>query len=199
MNKYFGLYELKSMSIPTVPWKMFSAETVLDENYLWSIRVAVEDENDINLPRLIGAISETAAKKGKELLEDYKSRGMVIYYPYFIADKSGVLDISNDITVIEAVDKDLWNLVSFGRKDITIFISNEKGKETLRFNGDKDFLDQHELNELKRYVEIFKGRFRDDISEGKSIYAEWSFAYNTDIFNIPIGERYIVFYELRSI
>ena len=120
---------------------------------------------------------------------------MVIYYPYFIADKSGVIDVKNNRTVIEAVDKDLWNLVTHGKKDITIIL--EDGAE--KCIGAKGFLSDEEFNILLKYINRIKSYYRGLMSEGKSIIAEWSFAYNTDIDHKPLGEKYLVFYELRSI
>lgn len=199
MNKYLGFYELKVISIPTVPWEQFSEDTELDGDLLWTVRVAVEDSNDLNLPRLIGANSEEAVRKGRELLERYKGRGIVIYYPYFIAHKSGVLEISSGRTVIEAVDRDLWNLVTYGRKDVSIVIINQSGCESLEFHGNDSFLTDVEIAELRKYAAVIKGRFREELSEGRSVFAEWSFAFSTDTSGKPIGERYLIFYELRTV
>ncbi len=195
MNKLMGFYELKDINIPTVPWEMYSRDVMLDSSMLWTIRVAVKSGDDLNLPRAVGVTAEVAAEKGIALLEKYKDTGMVIYYPYFIADKSGVIDIRADRTVIEAVDKDLWNLVTHGRKDVTII----HGGDSVKYAGDKEFLSEEELELLNKYINRIKSYYREEISEGKSIIAEWSFAYNTDIDHKPLGEKYLVFYELRSI
>ncbi|MGI6668720.1 MAG: hypothetical protein ACOX4M_04680 [Acetivibrionales bacterium] len=90
MNKYIGFYELKSINLPAVPWRKFTADTVLDGNLLWTVRVALEDGNDLNLPRAVGVPADEAVKKGISFLEQYGENGMVVYYPYFIAEKSGV-------------------------------------------------------------------------------------------------------------
>lgn len=199
MNKYLGFYQLKALSLPTVPWEQFTAETKLDEKLLWTVRVAVLDSNDLNLPRVIGANSAEACRKGRELLDRYSDRGLVIYYPYFIAEKSGVLEINSSRTVIEAVDKDLWNLVTYGRKDVTIVISAECGCETVQYHGDSCFLSKDEIDEIRKHASVIKGKFREDLTEGRSVFAEWSFAYNTDAVNKPIGDRFLVFYELRTV
>ena len=199
MNKYFGFYELKTISIPTVPWRIFTRETELDSNLLWTVRVALEDNSDLNLPRIVGSRSDEAVRMGNEFLDRFSSRGIVLFYPYFIAEKSGMLEISSDRTVIEAVDKDLWNLVTYGRKNITIILSHKPNMEECQYYGDSSFLCDNDICELKEYASIIKGRFRDELSEGKSILAEWSYAYNTDIRHEPIGAKYLIFYELRSI
>jgi hypothetical protein len=190
-----GFYELKDINIPTVPWERYSSDVALDKSMLWTIRVAVKNGDDLNLPRAVGVTAEEASEKGSALLEKYKDSGMVIYYPYFIADKSGVIDISSGQTVIEAVDKDLWNLVTHGRKDITIILKECDAK----YIGDESFLTGEELDILQKYINRIKAYYRGVMSEGKSIIAEWSFAYSTDIDHKPLGEKYLVFYELRSL
>lgn len=202
MNKYMGFYELKSLSIPTVPWKLFDTDAVLDPQLLWTVRVATIAGSDLNLPRAVGVDADEACLKGRAFVEEYRNKGMVIYYPYFIAEKSGILDMNSERTVIEAVDKDLWNLVTYGRKDVTVITAagmNEGSARVLRFEGDNAFMEPGELEELLRYGSVIRGRFRDEINEGSSILAEWSYAYNTDISRRPVGERYLVFYELRGI
>jgi hypothetical protein len=221
-----GFYELKAINIPTVPWKSFTRDTALDEGLLWTVRVALEEGNDMNLPRAVGVMADEAFKKGNEFLDLIKDKGIVIYYPYFIAEKSGVLDISNERIIIEACDKDLWNLVTYGRKNVTLVLSNRLGAgsptktaeqtepeeaaetpggmsqtgyiKSCR-DGDASFLTQDEIEELKKYSSIIGGRYREELNEGKSVLAEWSYAYNTDTGHKPEGSRYLIFYELRDV
>lgn len=218
MNKYMGFYELKSINLPAVSWRKFTADTVLDGNLLWTVRVALEDGNDMHLPRAIGVPADEAVKKGISFLEQYGDNGMVIYYPYFIAEKSGVLDINSRRTVIEAVEKDLWNLVTYGKKNVSIIIPVEKTSRMQKYYadgaflpdaepdtggmeifGDAAFLNREEIDELVRSASIIRGRFRDELNEGSAILAEWSYAYNTDTDHKPLGLKYLVFYELRGI
>ena len=195
MNKYMGFYELKSINLPSVPWRLFTADTAPDGNLLWTVRVAVERDNDLNLPRAVGVSAGEAIRRGNELLRKYKGKGIVIYYPYFIAQKSGVLDIGPGRTVIEAVDGDLWNLVTYGRKNVTAMIDSG-GR---RYLGDEAFLSPEETDELLKYGAVIRGRYRDILNEGGSVLAEWSYAYDTDTGRRPTGERYLVFYELRRV
>lgn len=222
MNKFMGFYELKSLNIPTVPWKLFSTDAVLDPQLLWTVRVATAAGDDLHLPRAVGIEAEEAYLKGRAFAEEFYNKGMVIYYPYFIAEKSGVLDMNSERTVIEAVDKDLWNLVTYGRKDVTVIVpsgymqntdesvqvrtgsgssegSGACNERTLFFEGDSGFIKPEELSELLRFGSVIRGRFRDNINEGGSILAEWSYAYSTDISHQPVGSRYLVFYELRGV
>jgi hypothetical protein len=201
-----GFFELRSAGIPSVDWKIFTRDTVLDRGLLWTIRVAVESGNDTNLPRLVGACADEAGKKGRELLNRFAGNGMVVYYPYFIAEKSGIIDVNNERTIIEAVDKDLWNLVTSGMKDVTAIIRNpgsngssSSNSPSVEIIGNRDFLSQYELKELMRCADIIKGSFRDEVNQGKSVIAEWSYAYDTNIANKPVGQRHLVFYELKSV
>lgn len=196
MNKYMGFFELKALNVPSVPWDTFTSDTVLDKELLWTIRVATAAGNDLNLPRAVGVDSEEAQARGRELLREYGEKGIVIYYPYFIAEKSGVLDINSQRLVIEAVDKDLWNLVTYGRKDVTVIV---RADGDMQMTGDSRFLTPDEISELMRYGAVIRGRFREEISGGASVLAEWSYAYSTDIRRKPVGQRYLVFYELRGL
>lgn len=202
MNKYMGFYELKALNIPSVPWKLFTSDTVLDEGLLWTVRVATAAGDDLNLPRAVGVDHAQAMAKGREFLREYGDKGIVVYYPYFIAEKSGVLDINNKRLVIEAVDRDLWNLVTYGRKDVTIIVPADRNGalgEEMHISGDCGFLTGEEIRELMKYGAVIRGRFREEISGGASVLAEWSYAYSTDIRREPMGPRYLVFYELRGL
>lgn len=196
MNKYMGFFELKALEIPAVKWCEFKTDTRLDDNLLWTVRVAVENSFDMHLPRLVGVTSDEALRGGKEFLERYTPGGIVIYYPYFIAEKSGNMMVSCNKTVIEAIKGDLWNLTTHGRNaDVTIIFGNNETK----YNGNREFLCEQTFNRLLCCASKIRAHFRDEISGGSSILAEWSLAYNTDIDRKPIGDKYLVFYELRSI
>lgn len=195
INKLMGFYELKALNIPTIPWERFSKGTSLDGSFLWTIRLALKSGTDVNLPRAVGVTAEEAVSAAERFLEMYGDNGLVIYYPYFIADKSGVIDIGSHRTVIEAVERDLWNLVTHGRKNVTITL----GGGGRVYSGDPDFLSEEELDLLNNSISRIKANYRGLLSEGKSIVAEWSFAYSTGIDHKPFGRKYLVFYELRSI
>ena len=195
MNKYMGFYELKYIGLPSVPWKEFKYDTKLDDNILWTLRVAIEGSNDLNLPRYIGISSKDAYVYGKTLIEKYNGTGLIVYYPYFVAEKSGVMEISMNCTVIEAVKGDLWNFVTLGHKDVNIRITDNNKI----VNGDTKFLSNNEIDEITKYCSKIKYEYKELMYEGKSIITEWSYAYKSDINKNKIGERYLVFYELRSL
>ncbi|WP_352400131.1 hypothetical protein [Anaerotignum sp.] len=195
MNKLMGFYELNNMNLPSIPWREYSKDVVLDDKLLWTIRSAVYQGNDLNLPRLVGITSFEAKVFADSLLDRLGGNGIVIYYPFFIAKKSGNLNVFSDAVVIEAVKDDLWNLVTHAKVDVTIQI-NEDGEFQ---KGNAEFLTEDEKNNLLIYVGEIRKLFRDDLFEGKSILLEWSFAQNSSIDKMPIGKEYLVFYEARTV
>lgn len=38
MNKLMGFLELKEMCLPVIPWKQYTGQEELDDEYLWTIR-----------------------------------------------------------------------------------------------------------------------------------------------------------------
>jgi len=197
MNKLEGFYALKGMGIPTVPWLPFTGQETLDVNLLWTVRVAVQDGNDFNLPRAVGVTAEEAIRIGKEYINRFSTDDLVIYYPYFIALKSGVIDLQDNQTIIEAVDKDLWNLTTFGRQDETIIIDHLSGG--ISIFGDAAFLTDIEKIELRSYANKIRAFSRDYIFAGSSVMVEWSYAVNTNVKREIIGEQYLVFTECKVV
>lgn len=195
MNKLLGFYELKESRLPAIEWKEYKPGTVLREDILWTVRSAVYSGEDMNLPRKVGIEAKDAMEFANQLYSKLKDKGMVVYYPYFVADKSGTLQVSWNINVIEAVKDDLWNLVTYSKRDVTLqFID---GQEIV--DGDENFLSMVEKQELLKYTAMVKHMFRDELLEGKDALLEWSYAYESDIEHRPIGDRKLVFYEARTI
>lgn len=195
MNKLLGFYELKDSGLPTIPWKEYKEGCVLDNSILWTVRTAVYKGNDLNLPRSIGVSANEAEKFARLTTEKYSGNGMVIYYPYFIAEKSGTLNVFSNKTIIEAVKDDLWNLVTYSQKNITVILENDKNE----YIGEKNFLKKDELDEIVSYIKNIKMLYRDELMEGKSVLLEWSYAYQSDINKNKVGDKYLVFYEARTI
>ena len=195
MNKLMGFYELKSMNLPSIPWKEYTGKEDLANNKLWTIRSAVFKGDDLNLPRMVGEIGEKAKEFADSLLRRLQDNGIVIYYPYFVANKSGTLNIFLNSVVIEAVKDDLWNLVTYSDRDVTICIDGS----VEQIDGNKEFLTEDEKKEILRHVPEIRRLFRDELIEGKSILLEWSFAQDSSADKEPVGEEYLVFYEARTV
>ena len=195
MNKLLGFYELKNSVLPTIPWKEFNKDVKLDDNILWTIRSAVQSGADLNLPRAVGVSASEAYLFASDLLDKLQNKGIVIYYPYFLAEKSGNINIFQNKIVIEAVKNDLWNLVTYSDRDVTIEVNEDK----ISYYGNKEFLSLDEIEKLLFNAKRAKQMFRDDLFEGKSAMLEWSFAYSCDIEKREIGEKYLVFYEARTV
>lgn len=196
INKLLGLYELREISIPQVEWEEFKPESSsFSEDFLWSVRTASYGENDINLPRLIGAPASKAWDFALSQYRIYKDRGLVFFYPYFVAEKSGTLLIKNKETVIEGVEADLWNFVTSGSRAVTII---EKDNKTT-FYGNKDFLSSMELAEIHKSATVIRNSLKSYLQEDQSFLLEWSFGYDTNVKNERLSETYLLFYELKSI
>lgn len=190
-----GFYELKSMDLPSIPWKEYTGTEELTNDKLWTIRSAVFKGDDLNLPRMVGEIGEKAKDFANSLLKRLQDRGMVIYYPYFVANKSGTLNVFLNDIVIEAVKDDLWNLVTYSDREVTIRIEGSAEQ----IDGNKEFLSEDEKNEILKHVPEIRRLFRDELIEGKSILLEWSFAQDSSPDKKPIGDEYLVFYEARTV
>lgn len=197
MNKLMGFYELKASSLPTIPWQIYTPEARLDSTKLWTIRSAVNRGDDLNLPRLVGKTSTEAKQFADKLYENLRDKGIVIYYPYFIAHKSGTMNVFLDKIIIEGVNKDLWNLVTL--QDIDVSIKFDSEMNVTNIYGNVNFFSNKEINELLSNVKKTRYIFREDLLEGKSVLLEWSYASNCNTNNEAIGEQYLVFYEARTV
>jgi hypothetical protein len=195
MNKLMGFYELESMNIPSVAWQKYTGEQILDKNLLWTVRSAVYRGDDMNLPRIVGVDADKATSFAKSKLIDMEENGIIIFYPYFIAEKSGTLNVYLDRIIIEAVKDDLWNLVTYSDREVTIIMTNDETE----YKGNANFITDLEKKQILRYIPEIKRTFRDELYSGKSSMLEWSFAYNCDINMQKTGERYLVFYEARTV
>ncbi|MEQ8237143.1 MAG: hypothetical protein ABRQ23_10210 [Syntrophomonadaceae bacterium] len=197
MNKLQGFYEMERMGIPVVPWKPFTGNEALDPELLWSVRVAVQSGYDFNLPRAIGVTADQALVKGRKFLAKLSPQDLVVYYPYFIALKSGILEIQADQTIIEAVNQDLWNLTTLGKKDVTLMINRQNG--TVTCHGQADFLTEAEIDELLYYAQKIRRSHRQYIYAQNSLILEWHYALHTNVHGDSIGEKFLVFTECKSI
>lgn len=195
MNKLMGFYELKEMSLPSIHWEEYTGEQQLRDNTLWTIRSAIYNGDDLNLPRKVGVPAEEAMQFADNLRTSLNGNGIVICYPYFVAKKSGTLEIRSNKIIVEAVEDDLWNLVTLSKKNVTYQIT-EKDEQ---IDGDKDFLSAREKEYLLSFVREIKKNFRMDMLEGKGVLLEWSFAKDCNIHKEPEGDQYLVFYEARTV
>lgn len=196
MNKLMGFLELKEMRLPSIPWKEYTGNEELSNDFLWTIRSAVYRGNDLNLPRSVGKNAEESMVFADGLLKKIENKGIVIYYPYFVAKKSGTIEVRNNSVIIEAVKDDLWNLVTYSDREVTIVIRNN---EEPQFIGDRDFLSFDEQEQLYAHIPEIRKIFRDDLLEGNAALLEWSFAISCDAGKELSGDEYLVFYEARTV
>lgn len=195
MNKLEGLYELKSLKIPSIDWHIYSHDTTLDNNRLWTIRSAIYKGLDLSLPRLFGKDSRVSKQFADKLLDQIGDDGIVIYYPYLIAEKSGNLQFNEDRIIIEAVEGDLSNLLSGSKVDVTYIWNDGIRKVT----GNDQFLDISEQKLLLSYVEYLKRKYSNIMKLGKEMQLEFSFAYDSSARGKKVGNRKLVFFEIRTL
>lgn len=191
-----GFLELKEMKLPSVPWKQYTGKENFEDRYLWTVRSAVYRGNDLNLPRSIGESSKVSKKFADQLLKEMNNNGIVIYYPYFIANKSGTLEVRSDKVIIEAVKDDLWNLVTYSEREVTIITDIDGNKSII---GNANFISNEELDSLSKHIPEIRKLFRNDLLQGKAALLEWSFAQSCNASKEPTGEKYLVFYEARTV
>lgn len=197
MNKLMGFYELRNLSLPTIPWREYAPDVKLSNEYLWTIRSAVFYGNDMNLPRLVGKEASEAMEFASKLYKEMNHNGIVVYYPYFVAHKSGTLNVHYDKIIIEAVDDDLWNLVT--NQDMDVSLTFDNNTTLLSHHGKEDFLTEEEIVQLLFYAKKIGRTFRNELIEGSTILLEWSFASSCNKEMKPIGSPYLVFYEIRTV
>lgn len=198
MNKLMGFLELREISIPTIKWEEFTPGTELSKDKLWTIRSAKFTGRDLSLPRMVGKSADECMKFANSLCKNFRNNGLVIYYPYFVAVKSGTLMVMDNKLVIEGIHGDLWNMVETGsNKDIVIYNNTSSG--TAIIEGDRNFFINDERKELEKWVSEIRKHFKNIIFSEKGVLLEWSFARDCDLNGNPVGEQYLVFYEVRSV
>lgn len=198
MNKLLGFYELRDSTLPSIPWKIYKPGTKLSDEYLWTIRSAVLEGDDLNLPRSIGKSAKESVEFANDLYNKLGDKGIVIYYHYFVARKSSTLEVALGFTSIEAVADDLWNLVTDHKLDVSLTYDMEDN--LIASVGNKDFLGSQELDDLLANANKVRKLFRDYLLEGKSVLLEWSLASNYLVFEgQDEDDCYLVFYEARTI
>ena len=200
MNKLFGFYELRRLGVPTVPWQEFREGVLLEPGRLWTVRMALREGPDWNLPRLVGACARRAEAFARELLARYGPSALVVYYPYFVAVTSGTLLLERQRTVVEAVRGDLWNLTTRGRAELTLAWSEpQQPGDPRRLQGDDALLGPQERAELQRWARRVRAQSREFLEGGHGLLLEWSVARDAAPDGQPQGPEYLVFYEWRAV
>lgn len=81
------------------------------------------------------------------------------------------------------------------KKECYDYLENNKEE----YIGERNFLKSEEVEEITSYIGKVKMMYRDELIEGKSALLEWSYAYKCDINKNRIGDKYLVFYEARTV
>lgn len=197
MSKKLEINRLINSSIPTIEWKEYIPNTKFDEEYLWTIRIIPNEGSDTHLPKRVGCTASEAEYFAKQSYVAYRDIGKVIYYPYFIAKKSGILSVDNEGYSVEAVNGDLWSLVN-SSKFVCTYKRDRKGN-VLEYEGREDFLSDYEIKELHKQVDKIREEFRWELSNNSTkLVLEWSYIADCDRFRREIIGPYLVFYEVKT-
>ena len=94
--------------------------------------------------------------------------------------------VMNDVGKMHHVDEVIY---------VTYFFKEDESD----IDGNKDFLSEKEIAEIKSWASRIRGMFRDEILEGNSILLEWSYAVNTNANKEKLSDPYLVFYEARTV
>ncbi len=195
MNKLMGFFALRELAIPTVRWQAYTGHETLDPAHLWTVRTAVLQGEDTSLPRKVGVPAAEAQAFADAMLAKLGPNGLLVYYPYFVAQVSGTLAVSDDALLIECVAGDLWRLVSEGHCDLTL----RMGATDTSHRGDLAALSPDRIEALQAAARGIRPKFRDALAQGQAVLLEWSFAQDCDLDQRAIGEPYLVFYECRVV
>ena len=195
MNKLEGFYELAACGLPAVPWQEYRPHTELDPAQLWTVRTAVLRGSDLDLPRAVGVTAEKAQAFAAAQLSRTPPP-LVLYYPFFCALKSGTLEVAPHRTVIEAVDKDLWNLVTHGHRNVTLVFPQQGPPQS---HGDADFLSPAQVQQLQAAARRVRSRYRGALAAGQSVLLEWSYGAPSDLQRRATGDFSLVFLEIRTL
>jgi len=131
-TKLYGLLRIEKLGLLHPSWQFilpeklnnfdFRSRFILFEEFSpkdadkWTIRTCLlepEDRGEYGLKKAVGIKKEEVRHKLNAFSRYYKerkSKAIFVVYPYFEAEKSGIIEISRSRVLIEAVWKDQWYL-----------------------------------------------------------------------------------------
>lgn len=212
-------YILKSLELPTMEWKQYFPDTEFAQNILWSIKVEEipsSKSKEETLPKkkinflpfgnmlrdkekerqhgLIGVDAKTAKGFANR---HYKSisptKQAMIYYPYYMVGKSGILDINSSRIVIEGTKGDISNLVKHNQIEVMMMFT----KEDMNIHGDDHFFSKEQVLSLIDTARKVKRMTAEDLEFGKNIQLHFSYVYKTSTALQPEGELQLIFYQFK--
>ena len=163
---------------------------------LTRIKVAKNQKLWVEAPEnaLIGVDAETALKFGRlRTRNQYDNAAYVIYYPYYTVVKSGIIDINDQRTVIEATNGDIANLVKKNRVEMTMIFQDDD----LQITGDEHFFSSDEMLSLIDYCKEVKKMVAGELEKNKNVQLYFSYMYQTSVTLKPVGEKSLIFYKFK--
>ncbi len=190
---FYAIKALYSQGVPCVPLEEYNKHTKLSNDKLWTVRTSPINQKGVygDTPKLIGKKSEYVHRWIAMCPSAYK----FFYYPYFIAEKSGLLYIHHRKITIEATKGDLWNLTdNHNCVECITVVKNDQ-----QIIGETEFLTSNEIQSILKYVPYFITQREISFQRGNQLQVEWSFAYDSDLDKHPVGNPHLLFYGFRDI
>ena len=210
-NKFEGLLKIEEFDLPHPKWTFVIVdrealdfvpsrnqsriidykELSLSPNETWTVRsclVGAYTRNEFGLKRAVGISADQVASRLEEFSQYYQNlnlRAVFIVYPYFSADKSGIIEIRDSEYIIEAVKGSQWKLTEEGApSESWLYTGRPEGILNAQFqrqsNGNVKILESKQLATLRSLI--------PHIHESK-VLLEWTFTPEGNLF----------FYDMRPV
>ncbi len=212
-------YILKTLELPTIEWKEYYPDAVLDENLLWSVKTekipgkSHEDTELVKKKRalfqfikdrrclkkkqrnsLLGVDSKTAKAFAEKLKKQVNTKThAIVYYPYYTVVKSGIIDINRERIVIEGTKGDVSNLTTHNYVEVTMIFKSDD----LEIMGDETFFTKEETIPLIDYGKEIKKMATRDLELNKNLQLYFSYVYKTNIVLKLEGEIRLIFHKFK--
>src|SRR6266568_3968318 len=210
-NKFEGLLKIEEFDLPHPRWTFVlidqralalvpsqSQSRIIDykalklsSNETWTVRsclLGAYDRNEFGLKRAVGISADQVVSRLEEFSQYYQSLNLsavFVVYPYFSADKSGIIEVRDSEYVIEAVKGSQWKLTEEGApSESWTYAGPPEDVLNAQFqkqsNGDVKILESEQLLRLSTLI--------PRIHESR-VLLEWTFTPEGDLF----------FYDMRPV
>ena len=210
-NKFEGLLKIEEFDLPRPKWIFVIVdrealdfvpsriqsriinykELSVSSTETWTVRsclVGAYARNEFGLKRAVGISADQVTSRLEEFNQYYQNlnlRAVFIVYPYFSADKSGIIEIRDSEYIIEAVKGSQWKLTEEGApSESWLYTGRPESVLNAQFqrqpNGNVEILEPEQLATLRSLI--------PHIHESK-VLLEWTFTPEGDLF----------FYDMRPV
>ena len=210
-NKFEGLLKIEEFDLPHPKWtyvlvdqqalasvpsgaqsEVISYKALqMSSSETWTVRsclLGLNSRSEFGLKRAVGISADQVASRLEEFNQYYQNmdlRAVFVVYPYFSANKSGIIEIRDSECVIEAVKGSQWKLTEEGAPSESWSYTGPLGDASIsqfqrQSYGNVKILESEELARLCALI--------PHIRESR-VLLEWTFT--------PEGELF--FYDMRPV